>query len=165
MKRSLLACVLLVSISCFAASDGSPQNYYDYDGPSYRGARPMQPVAKGSPKRGLVVDGIGSGAGADRHGGHFITDEAGSGVAQGSAQPALPPNMDRGVKDLEAGMEDLRAYTAVMAAHIQQNGLRGFLAIPPDIRDQGQAVGRKIGGGINGITKDVAHDMIVPEKH
>ena len=65
---------------------------------------------------------------------------------------------------LEAGMDDLQAYTAVMAAHIQWNGMRGFLAVPPEIKDQGVAVGRKIGGGINGIMTDVAHEMIVPEK-
>ncbi|WP_126448203.1 hypothetical protein [Sulfuricystis multivorans] len=82
-----------------------------------------------------------------------------------SAQPGLPPNMERGVKDLEAGMEDLRRYTAVMANHIQQNGLRGFLAVPPEIRDQGVEVGRKIGYGIGGIATDAAHDMIVPDRH
>lgn len=72
--------------------------------------------------------------------------------------------MEKGVKDLESGMEDLQKYTAVMANHIQQNGLRGFLAVPPEIRDQGVAVGRKIGNGISGIATDTAHDMIVPER-
>lgn len=72
--------------------------------------------------------------------------------------------MDRGVKDLEAGMNDLRQYTGDMAAHIQKKGIRGFLAVPPDIKDQGQAVGKKIGGGIGGIMSDVANEMVVPEK-
>ena len=62
-------------------------------------------------------------------------------------------------------MDDLRSYTSVMAAHVQQNGMRGFLAIPQEIKDQGQAIGRKIGGGIGGIMTDAAHEMIVPEKH
>ncbi len=71
--------------------------------------------------------------------------------------------MEKGVKDLEAGMEDLQRYTATMAAHIQKNGMRGFLALPADLKEQGRVIGRSLGGGINGVASDVAQDMIAPD--
>lgn len=161
MKHLLWPMALICGTA--AAAEGALPNYYDAAPPptSYT----SRPMATPSP--------------APRK--HFITDTESTSPAQAnsaspqphlaassggaSAQPGLPPNMEKGVKDLEAGMEELQKYTAVMANHIQQNGLRGFLAVPPEIRDQGVAVGRKIGNGISGIATDTAHDMIVPERH
>ncbi len=73
--------------------------------------------------------------------------------------------MERGVRDLEAGMDDLRVYTGEMAVHIQRNGLRGFLAVPPEIKQKGNTIGKQIGNGINGITTDVGKEMVTPERH
>ncbi len=75
----------------------------------------------------------------------------------------MPANMERGIKDLEAGMEDVQRYTATMAAHVQKIGLRGFLALPADIKEQGRVIGRTLGGGISGVATDVAQDMIAPD--
>lgn len=161
MKRALLATVLVSGTA--AAGDGSLQNYYDVaPAPTPHVARPAQSPSSLAPRKQFIIDG------AERT---HIPSPGTTGQTQPAATPsgstsqvALPPNMERGVKDLEVGMEDLHKYTAVMATHIQQNGLRGFLAIPPEIRDQGVAVGRKIGNGINGIATDTARDMIVPER-
>ena len=150
------------SASALAGTDS--QSYYDYEGPAVRTTRPAPAAAPAGPRKSFVVEGEAGSAPQPVRPTCKSNQDGGAVTAGQSAQPSLPPNMDRGVKDLEAGMDDLRAYTAVMAAHVQQNGMRGFLAITPDIRDQGLAVGRKIGGGINGIMTDAAHDMIVPEK-
>ena len=161
MKQKIIPLLLAAIGSSAAAAGPVTQSYYDYDGPAVRSSRSAPTAAPVVPRRSLLVD---RDAGpAPRPDGKSVQYGSSAIAGQGS-QPTLPPNMERGVHDLEAGMDDLRTYTAVMAAHVQQNGMRGFLAIPPDIRDQGLAVGRKIGGGINGIMTDAAHDMIVPEK-
>ena len=59
--------------------------------------------------------------------------------------------------------KDVQRYTATMAAHVQKNGLRGFLALPADIKEQGRVIGRTLGGGISGVATDVAQDMIAPD--
>lgn len=163
MRQRIIPLLLAAIGSSASAAGPDNQSYYDYEGPGGRMSRPAPAAAPAGPRKSFVVEGeSGTTLQSARPIGKNTQDGA---VTTGqSAQPALPPNMDRGVKDLESGMEDLRAYTAVMAAHVQQNGMRGFLAVPSDIRDQGLAVGRKIGGGINGIMTDAAQDMIVPEK-
>lgn len=164
MKPKIIPLLLAtIGSSVSAAPTDSAPNYYEFEGPAVRSPRPPISTAPAS-RKSFVVEGDGGLVSqGTRNSGKAWLEESSSQAAQGS-QPPLPPNMDRGVHDLEAGMEDLQAYTAVMAAHIQRNGMRGFLAVPPDIKDQGVAVGRKIGGGINGIMTDVAHEMIVPEK-
>lgn len=166
MKQKLIPLLLAaIGSSASAAPGPDSQSYYDYDGPAVRSSPRSQTVVPPGAKRSLIVDGESSTSSqTSRASGRTGVEEGTTIVAQGN-QPPLPPNMDKGVRDLESGMDDLRAYTSVMASHIQQNGMRGFLAVPPDIRDQGVAVGRKLGGGINGIMTDVAHEMIVPEKH
>lgn len=163
MNRALWAAALLSGTA--AAGESNLQNYYDVaPATAQHAARPAPSSYTPTPRKQFIVDGA--------EGGH-VPSPGNVGRAQPAAtangststsQVALPPNMERGVKDLEVGMEDLHKYTGVMATHIQQNGLRGFLAIPPEIRDQGVAVGRKIGNGINGIATDTARDMIVPER-
>lgn len=159
--------LLLATIgpSVTAAPTDSAPNYYEFEGPVVRAPRPpISPIPER--RKSFVVDGDGGHQASlgNRNSGKAGMEENAVQAAQDN-QPPLPPNMDRGVRDLEAGMEDLQAYTAVMAAHVQRNGMRGFLTVPPEIKDQGVAVGRKIGGGISGIMTDVAHEMIVPEKH
>ena len=165
MKRKLIPLLLAAIGSSASAAPGvDSQSYYDYEGPAVRSTPRSQAVLPPGPKRSLIVDG---GSSTPSHPSRATSRggvEEGAMVASQGNQPPLPPNMDKGVRDLESGMDDLKTYTTVMAAHIQQNGMRGFLAVPPDIRDQGVAVGRKLGGGINGIMTDVAHEMVVPEK-
>lgn len=146
-----------------AAAEGALPNYYDAAPPPTSYTRRPMANPSPAPRKHFITD-TESTSPAPANGAspqpHLAASSGGA-----SAQPGLPPNMEKGVKDLETGMEDLQKYTAVMANHIQQNGLRGFLAVPPEIRDQGVAVGRKIGNGIRGIATDTAHDMIVPESH
>ena len=72
---------------------------------------------------------------------------------------ALPPRAEQGVKDLEAGMESLARYTATVAAHVKREGLRGFLAVPNGMKEQGAAVGHQIGSGVRGIASETATEM------
>lgn len=164
MRQKIIPFLLAaIGSSASAVAWSETQSYYDYEGPTVRTA-PIPPAAPAGRRKSFLVDGdAGSESVPPRTVGKGNHDGAAVTAGQGP-RSSLPPNMDRGVHDLEAGMDDLRAYTAEMAAHVQQNGVRGFLAIPTDIRDQGIAVGRKIGGGINGIMTDAAQDMIVPEK-
>lgn len=165
MKRKLIPLLLAaIGSSASAATGTDSQSYYDYDGPVVRSAPRSRADLPPGPKRSLIVEGDASTPSHPSRATKSGGAEEGATVASQGNQP-LPPNMDRGVRDLESGMDDLKAYTTVMAAHIQQNGMRGFLAVPPDVREQGVAVGRKLGGGINGIMTDVAHEMVVPEKH
>ncbi len=73
---------------------------------------------------------------------------------------SLPPGMEKGVSDLEAGLGELQLYSGTMAAHLKRTGIRGFLAVPPSIKEEGQAVGRKLGGGVRGIVDEVGKDMV-----
>ena len=160
--KHLLWPIALISGTA-AAAEGALPNYYDAaPPPSSYTSRPIATPSQ-APRKHFITDtepATPAPANSASPQPHLSASSGGA-----SAQPGLPPNMEKGVKDLEAGMEDLQKYTAVMANHIQQNGLRGFLAVPPEIRDQGVAVGRKIGNGISGIATDTAHDMIVPERH
>ena len=161
MKRLLWPMAIISGTA--AAAEGSLPNYYDAAPPptSYT-SRPMATTSQ-APRKDFITHTESTSLAPTNSASpqpHLAASSTGV-----SGQPGLPPNMEKGVKDLEAGMEDLQKYTAVMANHIQQNGLRGFLAVPPEIRDQGVAVGRKIGNGISGIATDTAHDMIVPERH
>ena len=60
----------------------------------------------------------------------------------------LPPGMERGVTDLEASLLSLRGYSVDMATHIKKNGLKGFLYVTPELKTEGQVIGKKIGGGV-----------------
>jgi len=71
----------------------------------------------------------------------------------------LPPNMERGVRELEESVGELPGYTSAMSKHVQQNGLRGFLAVTPELKAQGQSLGGRMGGGILGIMTDVGKEM------
>lgn len=158
--------VMAASSSASAAGDAPMPSYFDTgEQVAPRATRPQMPTRQDGRGKVFVIDSDASSGPVIRTGTQLTMDETGPLPAGTVSQVPLPPNMERGVKDLEAGMDELRRYTAVMAAHIQQNGMRGFLAVPTDVKDQGQAVGRKIGGGINGIMTDVAHEMVIPEKH
>lgn len=165
MNQKIIPLLLAaMGTSAAAAPPVEAPNYYDYDGPAVRThRRPPVDTASGQRKY-FVVEGDSGPMSQEQRAAAKPGQEEGVGLAAQGTQPPLPPNMEKGVHDLEAGMDDLQAYTAVMAAHLQRNGMRGFLAVPPEIKDQGVAVGRKIGGGINGIMTDVAHGMIEPEK-
>lgn len=160
--KQLLWPMALISGTAVAA-EGALPNYYDAAPPSSSyTSRPMVAPSH-TPRKRFITDSESmspSPANSASPQPHFAASSS-----ESSAQQSLPPNMEKGVKDLESGMEDLQKYTTLMANHIQQNGLRGFLAVPPEIRDQGVAVGRKIGNGISRITTDTAHDMIVPQRH
>ncbi|TXT28329.1 MAG: hypothetical protein FD131_3194 [Rhodocyclaceae bacterium] len=157
---------MAASSTATAAGEAPMPSYFDTsEQVEPRASRPQMPTRAAGTGKVFVIDSDASSGPVIRTGAQQTMDETGSLPASTVNQVPLPQNMDRGVKDLEAGMDDLRRYTAVMAAHIQQNGMRGFLAVPTDVKDQGQAVGRKIGGGINGIMTDVAHEMVIPEKH
>lgn len=71
----------------------------------------------------------------------------------------LPPNMERGVRELEESVGELPGYTSAMSKHVQQNGLRGFLAVTPELKAQGQSLGGRMGEGILGIMTDVGKEM------
>ena len=71
----------------------------------------------------------------------------------------LPPGMEKGVADLEASLAELRVYSAAVAAHVQKNGLRGFLSVTPELKAEGRAVGQKLGGGVRGIVTDASNDI------
>ena len=165
MNQKIIPLLLAaIGSSAAAAPTVEAPNYYDYDGPAVRTHRQPPAATASGQRKSFVVEGDAGPMTQLPRAAAMTGQEDSVGIATQGTQPPLPPNMDKGVHDLEAGMDDLQAYTAVMAAHIQRNGMRGFLAVPPEIKDQGVAVGRKIGGGINGIMTDVAHEMIVPEK-
>lgn len=145
-KRLIPLMLAAIGTSAFAA-DSVSQNYYDYEAPIVRAPHSQSVESSPSRRKAFVVDSDSIPANAGpRQAVRAGQDEPNQQVSGHMTQPALLPNMDRGVRDLEAGMDDLRSYTSVMAAHAQQNGMRGFLAIPQEIKDQGQAIGRKIGG-------------------
>ena len=150
----------LISTAALSAEDNVPlADYYEQEAPSVQ--RPLtgqRPEGRASIRKEFRVEAgrAGTASGGETQS-IAVTAESRN---AGEAVTPLPANMERGVKDLEAGMDDLRQYTGAMTAHIRRNGIRGFLAVPSDIKDQGRAVGRTLGAGISGITQDVAQDMI-----
>ena len=159
-----LLCLIATSLPSvlLAAGEAPIVNYYEYDAPSVAHPPTSVPQAKSIGKpRLLVVDETGSSGGESKSSQPINATSAGSKSADDTV--SLPPNMERGIKDLEAGMDDVQRYTATMAAHVQKNGLRGFLALPADIKEQGRVIGRTLGGGISGVATDVAQDMIAPD--
>lgn len=82
----------------------------------------------------------------------------------GVAQETLPPRMEEGVQQLEQGVEDVGEYSRRMAEHIAKEGLRGYLAMPQDLRDDGKALGAEVGSGIQKIMDEVGQE-IVDEAH
>ena len=164
--RTLANLLCLIAVSqpavLLAAGEAPTVNYYEYDAPSVAHPPTSVPQAKSIVKpRSLVVEETGSSGGERRSPQPASNTSADSTSAGGTV--SLPANMERGIKDLEAGMEDVQRYTATMAAHVQKNGLRGFLALPADIKEQGRVIGRTLGGGISGVATDVAQDMIAPD--
>lgn len=155
------ACLVVLLFSdCVLGEALPPPSYYEADGghrdvPSERhelrgDRRPLAESPSSHPSttnNGAVIDGDGT---VSEHGTSSSID----------GLPALPANMDRGIRDLEAGMDQVQLYTARMASHIRANGLRGFLALPQEIRDQGEMIGRRIGRGVHGIASDTARDMV-----
>lgn len=133
------ACILI----CFA-SIASAQNYYDDDV-----ARPLSHGKSVS----YATDGNTASA-MDAH--PTRTDTASS--------SGLTPNTTAGVKtavrELEAGMEELKGYSVDMAVHLQQNGLTGFIEMPKPLTDKGTAIGGRIGKSIQAIGDGVRQDMV-----
>ena len=81
----------------------------------------------------------------------------------GEGHGKLSSKMDRGIQDIEEGMDELKVYTGMMATHVQKNGLRGFMTLTPEIKAQGRALGQRIGGGIGGVVSEVGQAMVRPE--
>jgi hypothetical protein len=158
-----LSVIAVVPLATVQAGDKAPMaNYYEYEAPAVPAAPVRAPQAKPIGKgRSLVVDKAGSSENESKT--SKPSGDIGAESSAAGSTVALPARMEKGVKDLEAGMEDLQRYTATMAAHIQKNGMRGFLALPADLKEQGRVIGRSLGGGINGVASDVAQDMIAPD--
>lgn len=158
--------VLLAAVSTSAAEGQSP-NYYDDPVPEMSAPlrSPAPTPTPESPRKRFIVEGddgdrpVSSPASAKQ-----AAKPVTLGTPVSSSQVTLPSNMEQGVKDLDAAMESLGRYTGVVANHIQKNGIRGFLALPPEMKEQGTEVGRTIGSGISGIATDTARDMVVPGK-
>lgn len=74
----------------------------------------------------------------------------------------LPPELDRGLADIETGMGQVTTYAASMARHIRRNGIRGFFNTPPEMNAQGRSIGQTIGRGIRGVADATAQDMLTP---
>lgn len=165
MGRGLVLAVVPLIPAAAAGQAETLSSYYDLPDPPRQQSGHRSSGLSSAPRtqhKGFITDGdagrVEEGEGRSRvdHP-HNPPTTPGTGT-----DVALPPNMERGVKDIEEGMDDLRRYTATMAKHIQANGLRGFLAVPGDIKDQGAVVGRRIGSGIGGIATDTGREMISP---
>jgi hypothetical protein len=81
----------------------------------------------------------------------------------GQPLPALLPDMEKGVVNLEKGTGDLKQYTIDMGLHLERNGIRGFLLIPQNLKEQGHAIGQTLGEGVSDIVKEVGKEMVKPE--
>ena len=165
----LLACAVGPVGSVLA--EGAGLTSY-YDAPSQQEPRrpnisvqPSAPVSA-SPKRSkvyIVDDATDAVAGHGVKQQHSDPDGNPHDPFAGEDHAKLPGKMDRGIQDLEEGMDELKAYSGMMATHVQKNGLRGFMTLTPEIKAQGRTLGRKIGGGIGGVASEVGQAMVRPE--
>ena len=130
-------------LMCFA-SIASAQNYYDAD--------VAHPLSHGN-SVSYVTDGNTA----------FVTDAPPT-RADSTKSSSLTPNTTAGVKtavrELEAGIDELKGYSVDMAAHLQQNGLTGFIEMPKPLTDRGTAIGGRIGKSIQAIGDGVRQDMV-----
>lgn len=161
--------LLLMIALCLGSGSALCQSYYQLPGADPESAvrkpaaRQKEEAGPTNVRRMVVTDDSGrseGGPGRTSVGGGDSGDRLES---RTDGQVALPRNMERGVRDLESGLEDVGQYTGEMAAHLQKNGLRGYLAVPPELKEKGRAIGRKVGGGINGIMQDVSREMVSPQ--
>lgn len=160
MKPKLCSLLLVPAVvSVVAAADGPP-SYYNND--LYGTGNKLSPAAAAASRN--RIDLRLSGARDEQSTGSASMGErrAHTGESMTSFQ-SLPAGMERGLQDVEAGIEELRSYSSIMADHIQRNGLRGFIDVPPAIRQQGNAIGKRIGGGIGEVMNGVTQEMIVPD--
>lgn len=111
---------LAYTLVCFA-SIASAHNYYDAD--------VVRPLSHGK-SVSYATDGNTVSA-TDTH--STRTDTASS--------SGLTPNTTAGVKtavrELEAGMEELKGYSVDMAGQLQRNGPTGFIEMPKPLTDRG----------------------------
>ena len=162
--RAIVLALSLTGLAfvCHGADSAPVASYYDAE-PEYRvsygAAAPAAFSPSQRPRRILRVE---TESGTTEAPVSYASDSRLSG-RDASAPGVLPPRMEKGVQDLEAGLDELQKYTALMAAHVQKNGLRGFLAVPAEVKAQGTVVGHTIGGGVNGIMSDVAAEMTRPQ--
>jgi hypothetical protein len=166
VKTFTVLSLAALSIPAGAQAQGSSQDYYSFEPPAserrYRPSPVQEVETKAAEPKGFVTEYENAKPVAKGSMNRQSSDEAVSSDAASGGHVSLPPNMEKGVKDLEVGMDELRVYTGAMTVHVQQNGLRGFLAVTPELKKQGSAVGHRIGGGIGGIMTDVGRDMLVP---
>lgn len=162
--RCLRAGVLLLLAEAVWAGD-VPSYYGNVEAvPSVSPARSPVRSSSGAPGvdgRRFDMDGLPRPLSTVRPG-SAMADHPASSVT--GVPPALPPRMERGVQDVEVGMDGLARYTGAVAGQVQQHGLRGFLAMPPELKAQGAAVGAKLGDGIRGIAADTAVEMTSPTR-
>lgn len=79
---------------------------------------------------------------------------------QCAAQETLPPRMEEGVQQLEQGVADVGEYSKRVAEHIAKEGLRGYLAMPQELKDDGKALGADVGSGIQKIMEEVGQEFV-----
>lgn len=85
-------------------------------------------------------------------------------VSSGATPAELPARMDRGLAGLERGIDEVKDYSVATAKHIQQHGLRGYMAPTPELKAQGEAIGHRIGGSIGDVMVEVGKEMIEDRK-
>lgn len=165
MKR-LLFILYFQSTIAFASSGYYEQEQPPVNSPAQPSSQSAKPISTPTNIRRHVVTEDGGAAlrfSADNEGGQKMPGGASSEV-RADGQVALPPNMERGVRELEVGVEEVGAYTGEMGAHLQKNGLRGFLAVPPELQEKGRAIGRRVGSGVGAIMQDVGQEMVAPPR-
>ena len=87
-------------------------------------------------------------------------DQVGDRVSSGTSPVVLPARMDKGLAGLERGIDEVKDYSVATAKHIQQHGLRGYMAPTPELKAQGEAIGHRIGGSIGDVMVEVGKEMV-----
>lgn len=160
MKLRLIAAACGV---CSLSAGADAPNYYTAERPAIASVpdRPVpQPISK---RKQFIVEGDSPEDVRPQSSAKAAVPSEEGHSAPSAEHVQLPPNMERGIKELEAGVHNTQGYTVDMAAHLQKNGMRGFLAVPPELKNKGRNVGKQIGGGINGIMTDVGQEMVTPQ--
>lgn len=153
-------------LAIVVATSGSAQvNYYEAEWPPSAPAHAM--VSRQlKPTQAVVDSRVAKEDHAIESGPTRIdADHVGDRVGPGTANVFLPARMDKGLAGLVRSIDEAKDYSVATAKHIQQHGLRGYMATTPELMAQGEVIGHSIGESIGDVMVEVGKEMIEDGKH
>lgn len=172
--------VLTMALICFESVAGDQMSYYDdraFGGNSGQLKTTPETIEKtdssGKVVKEVLVDRVRSRSMPESEN-PFEGDEGSLAKEQlnrskdfasrGKSSVQLPPAMENGIKEIESGIIAAGSYSKEVANNIKTEGLRGFMAVSPEMKAEGRVIGEKIGTGVRGVMGEVGKEMEIDSR-